>query len=160
MKFIISLLIIVSLAKECNNNRHSEPVASEINTENSSEANQSEDHITFDYSAISKGTYIKFVITKKTISFQKDLNSETVLKPCNEADWNKLMSSMKTIDLKHIGALKAPTEKRFYDGAATANLKITVNNTTYESQSFDHGTPPTEIEGLIAAILSLAENIE
>ena len=160
MKFILSLFMVISMAKECTNNRQSEPVSSDINTENSSEANQSEENITFEYSAISRGTYIKYIITKKTISLQKDLNSETVLKPSTQANWNKLLSSMKTINLKNISELKAPTKTRFYDGAATAQLKIILNDTTFETQSFDHGTPPKAIEAFVKDILSLCENIE
>lgn len=160
MRFILSLLMIISMTKECNNNRHSEPVASEIDTEISSEANQSEANITFDYSAISRGTYYKFIITHKTISVQRDLNSEAILKPCSKAEWSKLMSAMKTIDLKNISELKAPTQTRFYDGAAAAQLKVIFKDTTFETQSFDHGTPPKAIEAFVNDILSLCENVE
>jgi hypothetical protein len=41
--------------------------------------------------------------------------------------------------------LKIPTEKRFYDGAAIANLKIIYKGVN-ETPSFDHGSPPYEIK--------------
>ena len=64
------------------------------------------------------------------------------------------------MDIEQIPNLKAPTENRFFDGAAIANLKISYKGTIYESASFDHGNPPKEIEPLVKEILSISENIE
>jgi hypothetical protein len=56
-----------------------------------------------------------------------------------------------------VETLKAPSEKRFHDGAAMANLKIVHKEKTYQSKTFDHGTPPKEIEKLVKKINALAE---
>ena len=61
------------------------------------------------------------------------------------------------INLEEIKDLKSPTEKRFYDGAAIANLKITYQGTTFETPSFDHGFPPVEIKKLVTKINSFVK---
>ncbi len=134
------------MSKECNNN--------------SSENNKSQEDITFEYSALSRGFYNRVVITHLTISVQKDRNSEAVTKTCKKDDWSKLMNLLNTIDLKGISKLQAPTQARLYDGAAIAQLTITQNNVLFETNSFDHGKPPLEIETLVNKILSLSEKIE
>jgi hypothetical protein len=61
------------------------------------------------------------------------------------------------LDLDLLSQLKAPTEKRLFDGAAIANLKITKQGKTFESQSFDHGYPPAEIEKVVNKMLSFVK---
>ena len=62
--------------------------------------------------------------------------------------------------MEEIPNLKAPTEKRFHDGAAMANLKITYKGKTYESQTFDNGFPPEKIKNLVNTILSFSKEKE
>ena len=69
-----------------------------------------------------------------------------------DADWNALVTTFQKVDLEQVPNLKAPTEKRFYDGAAIATLKITVQGKTYETTEFDHGTPPAAIADLVTKI--------
>ena len=136
------------MSKECNNNS------------NSSEINQSKEHITFEYTALSRGLYNRVVITHKTILVQKDRNSKAISKICSKDDWLKLMNLLNAIDLKNISKLEAPTQARLYDGAAIAQLTITQENASFKTNSFDHGKPPLEIEVLVKKILSLSENTE
>jgi hypothetical protein len=56
-----------------------------------------------------------------------------------------------------VPTLKAPTEKRFYDGAAMANIHITKSGNTYSSETFDHGFPPASIEKFVKKLLSYTE---
>jgi len=118
------------------------------------------DNIIIEYSAISRGFYNYVVITSGTILVQKDRNSEPISKICSKEEWAKLMEQFKTIDSENLSKLDAPTKAHQYDGAAIAQLKIIVDNVTYETVSFDHGTPPKEIEALVKEILSISENIE
>jgi hypothetical protein len=62
--------------------------------------------------------------------------------------------------LDEIPTLKDPTQKRFYDGAAIANLKIRYQEKNYETTDFDHGFPPAAIEKLVNKIVSLAKTEE
>jgi hypothetical protein len=68
--------------------------------------------------------------------------------------------NLKPVNVENIPNLKAPSEKRFYDGAAIATLSIVYNGETYTTPSFDHGNPPNEIAELVKEILSISENIE
>lgn len=116
--------------------------------------------VSFEYSAISRGAYKLIKINQKSISSTTTQNGKSNKKACNKADWQKLINAFKTFEVDNISNLKAPSEKRFFDGAAIANLKITYNGKIYESQSFDHGNPPKEISALVKEILSISENIE
>lgn len=118
------------------------------------------DNIIIEYSAISRGFYNYVVITSGTILVQKDRNSEPISKICSKEEWAKLMEQFKTIDSENLSKLEAPTKAHQYDGAAIAQLKITVDSITYETVSFDHGNPPKEIEAFVNEILSISENIE
>lgn len=117
-------------------------------------------NVSFEYSAISRGTYKLIKINQKSISSTTTQKGKPNNKACNKADWQKLIKAFKTFEVKNISNLKAPSKDRLFDGAATANLKITYNNKVYESQSFDHGNPPKEITTLVKEILSISENIE
>ncbi|MBJ6367588.1 META domain-containing protein [Snuella sedimenti] len=114
----------------------------------------------FNYSALSRGKFEDITISKSTISVKKDRNSKPIKKTCSKADWQKLISLLKDIPLDSLPKLKAPTEARFYDGAAIGKLKINYNNVSYESSNFDHGKPPKAIEVLVKEILSIGQNIE
>ena len=59
--------------------------------------------------------------------------------------------------LEDLNDYKAPTEKRFHDGAAIGKLKITYQGKTYESTEFDHGNPPVEIEKFVDKLQSFAK---
>jgi hypothetical protein len=69
--------------------------------------------------------------------------------PLTAADQKKVLAMVKVIDVPNLSQLKAPTEKRFYDGAAIGNLSVTHNGETFGTAGFDHGNPPVEIEQLV-----------
>ena len=115
---------------------------------------------TFDYLAVSRGIFNHIVINNSTISVQKNRDSKPITKACSKADWDKLMSLLKTIDAENLSKLEAPSKAHQYDGAAIAHLKIVSDNVTYETESFDHGNPPKAIASFVKEILSLSENIE
>jgi hypothetical protein len=64
----------------------------------------------------------------------------------NEADWKEIVTYFDTVEIEQLSKFKAPSEKRFHDGAAIANLKVTYKGKTYETTDFDHGFPPKEIQ--------------
>ena len=67
-----------------------------------------------------------------------------------------MVNEFQAINLDEIQNLKSPTEKRFYDGAAIGTLRITYEGKLYETQAFDHGNPPLEIEKFVNKIVSFA----
>ncbi|PXY45052.1 putative periplasmic lipoprotein [Flavobacterium hydrophilum] len=102
-----------------------------------------------EYSAMSRGYYKKIVVQNQTVSVTNGRDAQTVENKIEKANWDKIIAEFEKIDVEKISTLKAPTEKRFYDGAAIGNLKITQNQKTYETQGFDNGFPPKEIEKLV-----------
>ncbi len=112
-----------------------------------------------EYTANTRGFYQKITIQDQMVSVSKDRNNndKPVATKISDKDWKELVGYFETMDLDSLPALKAPTEKRFYDGAAIADLKVTYNDKTYQTESFDHGFPPVAIKKLVAKINSFAK---
>lgn len=112
-----------------------------------------------EYTATNRGFFQKITVKNQEVFVTKDRNSAEIgtATKISDADWKELVTDFKDINLEEIPNLKSPTEKRFYDGAAIANLNITFNDKTYKSQSFDHGFPPAEIEKLVKKINTLVK---
>ncbi|MEC5165335.1 hypothetical protein RCH18_001062 [Flavobacterium sp. PL11] len=110
-----------------------------------------------EYTASSRGFYQKITVNNQTVTISKDRNDDnkSILLKINASDWNELVSYFKEVQLDQMVKLKAPTEKRFYGGAAIANLKITFDEKDYETPNFDHGFPPKEIKQLVDKVNSL-----
>lgn len=142
MKLISLLFLTLFLGKGCENTK-----AQEI------------DAAIIEYVANTRGFYQKIVVEKQQLSISKerDQQDKPVVTKISDADWNELINLFQDLNLEEIPDLKSPTEKRFYDGAAIANLKITYKGKIYESKSFDHGFPPVEIKKLVNKINSFAK---
>lgn len=110
-----------------------------------------------EYTANSRGLYNHTVVENKTVSFTNTRDGKPVSSPLTDEQWNALITECQKVDLEEIPNLKAPTEKRFHDGAAMANLKITYKGKTYESQTFDNGFPPEKIKKIVNTILSFSK---
>ena len=111
------------------------------------------------YEANSRGFYQKIIVLNQELFVSKDRNSKDKgeIFKISIADWQELVEYMNNLKLDALSSYKDPTQKRFYDGAAIANLKITFKDKKYESQSFDHGFPPAEIEKLVNKINSFVK---
>ncbi|UUC46350.1 hypothetical protein [Flavobacterium cerinum] len=128
-------------------------------TENKLTMEQQQGNPVFEYDASSRGFYRKIVLENKELRVTKsrgDQELPTVIK-LSDTEWNEIMTSFKKLDLKTVSELKAPTEKRFYDGAAMANFTIRAGNETYTVPTFDHGFPPAAIEKIVNKLNELAD---
>ena len=110
-----------------------------------------------EYNAQSRGIYQKVLVENQTVYVTKKRGDKAFEVKISDADWKALATEFQKVDLEGIPNLKAPTEKRFYDGAAIANLKITYQGKTYETKGFDHGYPPSEIKKLVTKLVSFTE---
>lgn len=110
-----------------------------------------------EYVANTRGFYKKITVQNQMVLVSKDRkgNDKPVQIKISDSDWKKLIADFQEINLNEVPNLKAPSEKRFYDGAAIANLKIIHKDKTYESTNFDHGNPPAEIKKLVVLINEL-----
>ena len=132
MKIISLLLLVICIGTGCSSQKKADMTSTEI-----------------EYSAVSRGLYKTVVVKNQTVSITNARGGEALESKIDTAKWNKIVSEFEKINLDSIPNLKAPTEKRFYDGAAIGNLKITQNQKTYETKGFDNGFPPKEIEKLV-----------
>lgn len=114
------------------------------------------------YSADTRGYHLKIIVVNKkaTISQGRGTDNPSQEITISDADWKELVSEFQKINLEEIPTLKDPTQKRFHDGAAIANLKIRYQDKNYETVAFDHGTPPAAIEVFVKKIVSLAKQEE
>jgi type IV secretory pathway VirB6-like protein len=112
-----------------------------------------------EYVATTRGFYEKITIENNTVTVSHDRNGvdkgETA--QISNSDRNELRIALEKFKLSDLSTFKDPTQKRFYDGAAIATLKITDQEKVYETTSFDHGFPPAEIEVLITKITSFGK---
>lgn len=108
-----------------------------------------------EYNANTRGYFLKLVFSNGKLMFTNERDSDnfkTVQLDKTQLDeLNKLLSS---INVDGLSGLKDPTQKRFYDGAAIANLKITKNGKEYNTVDFDHGFPPAAIEKFVSKLVS------
>jgi len=104
-----------------------------------------------EYIFFSRGSSMEIKLDNKKITFNDSIQN------IDEKSWKKLTSLIQNVDLKNMDKLEAPSNKRFSDMAATAYLRIKVQDASYESSQFDHGNAPKEISLLVSEILALTE---
>jgi hypothetical protein len=143
MKLFAVLLLSVFLGKSC-----------EGQTQNDLKT------AVLEYTANTRGFYQKITIQDQMVTISKDRsgNGKAIATKISEKDWKELVGYFETIHLDSLPTLKAPTEKRFYDGAAIANLQVVYKDKTYQAEAFDHGYPPEAIKKLVDKINSFAKN--
>ena len=112
-----------------------------------------------EYTANTRGFYQKITVKNQMVTVSKDRNGNDNPIPTkiSDADWKELLDCFKMIELDSLSKLKAPTKKRFNDGAAIANLKIKFKEKPYETTDFDDGFPPKEIKKFVNKITSFAK---
>ncbi len=113
--------------------------------------------IKVEYKAYSRGFYQVVTIENQMVFITKTRDEKPVAFKLPVADWKSLNLAIQELDLEMLSQMKAPTDKRLFDGAAIANLKITKQGKTFESQSFDHGYPPAKIEKIVTKMLSFVK---
>lgn len=112
-----------------------------------------------EYTANTRGFYQKITIQDQMVSISKDRSGteKPVATKISDKDWKELLAYFETINLDSLPTLKAPSQKRFHDGAAIADLKVTYKDKTYQTPSFDHGYPPEAIKKIVDKINSFAK---
>jgi len=106
--------------------------------------------------ASTRGFYERITIENQTVWVTNERDDKTngdSIKISDDVN-KELHSYLNDVNLEQLATYKDPTQKRFYDGAAIAYLKITVDGKEYKTTEFDHGIPPVEIEKLVNKITS------
>lgn len=112
---------------------------------------------TIEYQAITRGNYLNIQIQNETLSIVRKRDEKAKDYKLAKEDWKELADLFMKVDLDKLEEYKAPTEKRFYDGAAMANVRIVYEGKVYQSQTFDHDAPPVEIEAFVNKIVSFVK---
>lgn len=140
MRILSLLLLTIIIGTSCSSQKKTDMKSTQI-----------------EYTALSRGLYKKIVVQNQMVSVTNGRNSEAVESKISDAKWKQIVSEFSKVNLETYSALKGSTEKRFYDGAAIANLKIIQNQKIYETQGFDNGYPPKEIEKLVNLLLDFTK---
>jgi hypothetical protein len=111
------------------------------------------------YEATSRGVFLSIKVEKQTlyVSRNRDFKEYEDKIAISDADWKEISALANAVDLEKVKDLKWPTEKRYYDGAAHANIIFESKGVKYPANGFDHGFPPAEVEKLVNTITKLAE---
>jgi hypothetical protein len=140
MRILSLLLLTVIIGTGCSSQKKADLTDTEI-----------------EYSAVSRGFHKVIVVRNKTVSVTNGRNTQPTESAISDAKWNKIVAEFSQVNLDSISTLKGPTEKRFYDGAAIGNLKVTQNKKVYETSGFDNGYPPKKIEKLVNLLLDFTK---
>jgi len=140
MRILSLLLLTIFIGTSCSSQKTSDMTSTQM-----------------EYSAVSRGLYKLIVVQNKTVSVTNGKNTQPVVTKISDAKWKEIVAEFSKINLESIPALKGPTEKRFYDGAAIGNLKIVQNQKIYETPGFDNGYPPKEIEKLVNLLVDFTK---
>ena len=141
MKLVATFILMLFMAKGCTN----------------SELKKESENISFEYEANTRGSYKKALVKQDTIFTIKTRGGLPVQGSLSKSDWNSLLTLLSKVDATKIPELKAPSDKRAYDGAMMAELKVIYKDKTYQTPTFDHGNPPAEIKDLVNKILEVSD---
>lgn len=141
MKVIAMIFLTLFLVKGCD-----------------AELNKEMKKTNIEYEATSRGFYLNINIQDEKLLITRKRDGETKQYELTNQDWKDLANLYKKVDLNKLSTYKDPTQKRFYDGAAMASLRVVYEGKTYETIGFDHGNPPLEIKEFVNKIVSFSEN--
>lgn len=110
-----------------------------------------------EYEANTRGFFRKITVDNKTIAVINVRDGKPSITKISDADWNELVALYKSVNKDGLATLKAPSEKRFYDGAPIANFRVVSKEKTFESAAFDGGNPPAEIEKIVNKLIAIAD---
>lgn len=77
------------------------------------------------------------------------------IKVNSKAAWKEINRIISNIDLNRFENFEAPTQERFYDGAAMTMISLDFEGQLMNSQSFDQANPPAELKELYDYLVSL-----
>ncbi len=116
------------------------------------------EEISFEYVALTRGAYKKIIVKQDTVITIHDREMKNVMtKGLKNGDWNKLLAELDKVNAENISELKAPSNRSHADAALAASLKIIRKDKTYESSTFDHGNPPTELREIVSTIIAVSD---
>lgn len=160
MKAITLLAAMTITISSCNCQKKATETTSltTVETTNSQTAMNQESVLpVLEYEANTRGFFRKITVDNKTIAVINVRDGQATTSKISDADWNELVTLYKSVNKEGLAALKAPSDKRFYDGAPMANFRAITKEATFESATFDGGNPPAEIEKIVNKLIAIAD---
>ena len=156
MKGIFLMVMMVMIGVGCNCQKHTVSKANGV-LHQESVVGESQLPMRIVFEANTRGFYQKITIQNQQVFISTDREGKAVpvSKKISDADWRTITGFLAETELETLPHLKAPTEKRFYDGAAIAHLEIRYKDREYHTPNFDHGFPPESLKKLVTQIVSL-----
>ncbi|GGH36584.1 hypothetical protein IA57_06375 [Mangrovimonas yunxiaonensis] len=151
---IFTILVSLFIMNACGSAKTDTPAEAQF------QQNKTGQEYVIAYSAVTRGYLLDVKVTPKTITRKAGLNAKALEKPITQQDYQSLVKKIEAIGLANMATLEVPSKDHQFDGALIANLKITTQDTTYQTPSFDHGNPPKAIKTLVEEVLSLSEKVE
>ena len=167
MKFLLSLFLLTILTMSCNvskentiANKAKVPNVKPIEkTRGSKETSKYYYTKSITYTTRSRGSFEYIDISESKITYATDPYLKTIkTAACNKKDWQDIKRLLREIDTKLLSTLKAPTDKRLYDGAAHTTFSVREGDVVFVTPTFDEGEPPAQIKKLVNKVLSIKEN--
>ena len=106
------------------------------------------------YEARTRGNAVLLQVLENTLTYKTKKEKKT-LKLTTE-NKKKINTLLENLDMENLKNLKSPTNKRMFDGAMIATLKIKKDDKEYSSSNFDHGHPPIELQSLVNLLIKIA----
>ncbi len=175
MKTLAIIVLSLFLTKSCNEKKEvvenqtktvttEEPVKEvtpqktpQLQASADAETQKQDNMAVVEYEALSRGLYKKIVFENNQINVVSERDGKSKVIKLSKEDIAEITTLVNAVNLDGLGSLKAPTDKRMYDGAAHANLTITTKGKTYAGAGFDHGFPPAAIGKLVNKLVSFSE---
>lgn len=159
MKAITFLATLLITIVSCNCQKNSTQSNVVATNSDKTEATMQIDIPVIKYEANSRGLAFAIKVENQIlyVSRVRDFKDYEEKIKISDADWKEIVTLTKAVDLSKVKDLKWPTEKRYYDGAAHANITFISDGVEYPANGFDHGFPPVEIEKLVNKIVKLTE---
>lgn len=157
MKYI-TLLLSLLLLSTCKTS--SQTATSDFEPATETNTNIAQSNIVINYSAITRGSFLEIKLENQQILVKKDQYTPGKILELSDTEWHILLDQLHNTDLDALATLEPPSNKRAYDGAASAKLTILEDDLKYSAPEFDHGNPNAQIKPLVDYILSLAKKVE
>ena len=121
------------------------------------EEKRTQDTISIEYRANTRGSFKKIVLKNNTVSVQNKHDGEPIVQTCNIEDWDMLLKMISNTNIKALTTLEPPSKAHQYDGAAIASLSVIKDGETYQTPAFDDGKPNKAIESLVNLVIKIAD---
>ncbi|GAA4411430.1 hypothetical protein GCM10023187_37230 [Nibrella viscosa] len=99
------------------------------------------------------------VITITQQQTQVTINDKVYTRKTQPQQWKQLLENLQSIKLANLPAIKTSIERSAVDAAYSAQVTVKTDKQAYESNFFDHTTPPNELANVVKTIIASAKGI-